>query len=74
MIFPIGIDIGAALIYAGFISGSVTTTRILSLVFFGGAGASAALSNATNAQGYTSLASALLFVGVALLVTMLGFG
>jgi|ECHnycMinimDraft_1075156.scaffolds.fasta_scaffold22993_1 hypothetical protein len=74
MIFPIGIDIGAALIYAGFISGSVTTTETLSLVFFGGAGASAGLSTTADAQGYILLASALLFVGVALLVTGIGFG
>ena len=74
MIFPIGIDIGAALIYAGFISGSETTTETLSLVFFGGAGASAALSKATNAQGYTLLAITLIFVGVALLVIGTGFG
>jgi hypothetical protein len=74
MIFPIGIDIGAALIYAGFISGSETTAETLSLVFFGSAGASAAFSNATNAQGDTLLAITLIFVGAALLVTRIGFG
>jgi uncharacterized membrane protein len=73
-IFPIGIDIGDALIYFVVISGSVTTTETLALVFFGGAGASAALFNAANAQGDTLLATSLLFVGVALLVTGIGFG
>jgi hypothetical protein len=72
-IFPIGIDIGAALIYFGVISGSVTTTATLAGVFFGGAGASAGLSNVANAQGDTLLATALLIVGVALLGAGIGF-
>ena len=74
VIFPIGIDVGAALIYFGVISGSVTTTATLAGVFLGGAGASAALSSAANAQGNTLLATGLLIVGVGLLVTGVGFG
>ena len=73
-ISPIGIDIGAALTYAGYLSGSVSTTGTLSIAFFGGARASAGLSNASNAQGDTLLATGLLFVGVALLGICIGFG
>jgi hypothetical protein len=73
-IFPIGIDIGAALIYFGVISGSVTTTATLAGVFFAGAGASAALSNAANAQCDTLLATALFITGVLLLAAGIGFG
>ena len=71
MIFPIEIDIGASLIYAGFISGNVTTAGASALVSFSGEKASAALS---NAQGDRLLATTLLFVGVALLATSIGFG
>jgi len=73
-IFPIGIYVEAALIYFGVISGSVTTTATLAGVFFGGAGASAALSNAANAQGNTSLATGPLIVGVGLLAIGIRFG
>ena len=73
-IFPIGIYVEAALIYFGVISGCVTTTATLAGVFFGGAGASAALSNAANAQGNTLLAKGLLIVGIALLATGIGVG
>jgi len=73
-IFPIGIYVGPASIYYGITSGSVTTTAKLAGVFFGGAGASAALSNAANAQGNTLLAKGLLIVGVALLATGIGVG
>jgi uncharacterized membrane protein len=73
-IFPIGIDVGAALIYFGVISVSVGTTATLAGVFLGGAGASAALSNSANAQGDTLLATGLLIVGVGLLATGIRFG
>jgi len=74
VIFPIGIDIGAALIYAGFISGSETTTETLSLVFFGGQEHRLHFLMLLMLMAYTLLAITLLFVGVALLVTRVGFG
>ncbi|PVU75248.1 hypothetical protein DDW13_05230 [Acidianus hospitalis] len=71
-IFPIGIDIGAAILYfAGASATTITTTATVAGVFFGGAAATAGVANLVKCD--CLLYTALLITAVALLATGIGF-
>jgi len=74
-IFPIGIDIGAALIATEVVTSSISATTLATVGggFFGGAAAFGVLSNDAYNQGNTWMASLLLWVGVGLAITGVGF-